>query len=126
MAIVTPTPQTTFFDTVKSNLDKPLFAVTLKHQAPGSYDFGFVDVQKHTGQIAYTPVDNSQGFWGFTASGYSIGGSNSSSKFAGGRHIAPRSSIDGIAGKYSLRAQSCLAHILTEFPRHWHYSPAPP
>jgi hypothetical protein len=33
---VSPKPQTTFFDTVKSDLDKPLFAVTLKHGAPGS------------------------------------------------------------------------------------------
>lgn len=115
MVIVSPKPQTTFFDTVKSSLDKPLFAVTLKHQAPGSYDFGFIDVQKYTGQIAYTPVDSSQGFWSFTASGYSVGGGNSSAKFTGGRHIAPRASIDGIAGKYPLHARPSFAHILTEF-----------
>ncbi|KAK2755037.1 Type I transmembrane sorting receptor [Arachnomyces sp. PD_36] len=70
---VKPKPQTTFFDTVKSQLDKPLFAVTLKHNKPGSYDFGFIDKSKYTGELAYTDVDNSQGFWMFTADSYSIG-----------------------------------------------------
>ncbi|EAW13182.1 pepsin-like aspartic protease [Aspergillus clavatus NRRL 1] len=83
---VQPQPQTTFFDTVKSSLDRPLFAVTLKHNAPGSFDFGYIDHSKYTGEIAYTDVDNSQGFWSFTADGYSIGGGQSSG-----------SSISGIA-----------------------------
>jgi aspergillopepsin I len=55
-------------------LAKPVFAATLKHNAPGSYDFGFIDSSKYTGQLAYTPVNNSQGFWQFTADGYRIGG----------------------------------------------------
>lgn len=87
---VKPKPQTTFFDTVKSSLAKPLFAVTLKHNEPGSYDFGYIDSSKYKGSIQYTQVDNSQGFWQFTADGYSIGGSSGS----GG-------SISGIAGKNS-------------------------
>ncbi|KAE8380856.1 Aspartic protease pep1 [Aspergillus bertholletiae] len=70
---VKPKPQTTFFDTVKSQLDSPLFAVTLKYHAPGSYDFGYIDKQKYTGEIAYADVDSSQGFWQFTADGYSVG-----------------------------------------------------
>lgn len=70
---VKPRPQTTFFDTVKSQLTQPLFAATLKHNAPGTYDFGFVDPSKYTGSVAYTPVDSSQGFWMFTADGYSAG-----------------------------------------------------
>lgn len=70
---VKPKAQTTFFDTVKSQLDSPLFAVTLKHNAPGSYDFGYIDNKKYTGKITYTDVDSSQGFWGFTASGYGVG-----------------------------------------------------
>lgn len=87
---VQPKTQTTFFDTVKSQLDSPLFAVTLKHKAPGSYDFGFIDKSKYTGSLTYADVDNSQGFWGFTADGYKVGSSS------GG-------SIKGIAGK-SLKA----------------------
>lgn len=86
---VKPKAQTTFFDTVKSELDTPLFAVTLKHNAPGSYDFGYVDSSKYTGKITYTDVDNSQGFWGFTADGYTIGDGSSSSD-----------QISGIAGKF--------------------------
>ncbi|EED16180.1 aspartic endopeptidase Pep1/aspergillopepsin F [Talaromyces stipitatus ATCC 10500] len=79
---VSPTPQKTFYDNVKSSLAKPVFAVTLKHQAPGTYDFGFIDKSKYKGSLAYTNVDNSQGFWQFTADGYSIGGSGGGSSFS--------------------------------------------
>ncbi|EZF69551.1 hypothetical protein H105_08002 [Trichophyton soudanense CBS 452.61] len=96
---VQPKPQTTFFDTVLKQLEKPLFTCTLKHGQPGSYDFGYIDDSKHTGEIAYTNVDNSQGWWGFTAESYSIGGgSNSTHSFHGAQHHGARgSSIDGIA-----------------------------
>lgn len=39
----------------------------------------YIDSSKYTGSIAYVPVDNSQGFWQFTASGYSVGTSTSTS-----------------------------------------------
>jgi aspergillopepsin I len=84
---VSPNPQTTFFDTVKSQLDSPLFAVTLKHNAPGTYDFGFIDSSKYKGSLVYADVDSSQGFWSFTADSYKIGTG------------AKGSSIQGIAGK---------------------------
>ncbi|KAL1965680.1 hypothetical protein VTN77DRAFT_5180 [Rasamsonia byssochlamydoides] len=70
---VKPQAQTTFFDTVKSQLDQPLFAVALKHNAPGTYDFGKIDASKYTGTITYTNVDSSQGFWSFNATGYAVG-----------------------------------------------------
>jgi len=76
---VKPKAQTTFFDTVKSSLSSPLFAVTLKHNAPGTYDFGFIDSSKYTGDLAYADVDNSQGFWEFTADSYSVGSQKGSS-----------------------------------------------
>ncbi|KAG8629262.1 hypothetical protein KVT40_003127 [Elsinoe batatas] len=72
---VSPTKQTTFFDTVKSTLSAPLFAVRLRKGAAGSYNFGFIDSAKYTGSISYTAVDNSEGFWGFTAGGYQVGSS---------------------------------------------------
>jgi aspergillopepsin I len=67
-------------------LSSNLFTVDLKKGAPGTYDFGFIDNSKHTGQITYTPVDSSQGFWEFTSTGYGIG--NGSFK---------KSNIDAIA-----------------------------
>ncbi|KAK4506051.1 hypothetical protein PRZ48_004016 [Zasmidium cellare] len=74
---VQPQQQTTFFDTVKSSLAKKLFTVDLKAGQAGTYDFGYIDSSKYTGSISYVPVDDSQGFWGFTAGGYSVGSGNS-------------------------------------------------
>lgn len=65
---VSPNKQTTFFDTVSSTLDEPLFTATLKAGAPGSYDFGYIDDSKYSGSISYVPVDFSQGFWQFDVS----------------------------------------------------------
>ncbi|GAB7355838.1 hypothetical protein MBLNU459_g6501t1 [Dothideomycetes sp. NU459] len=70
---VTPNAATTFFDTVKSTLAKKLFTVDLKKGAAGYYDFGYIDSSKYTGSITYVDVDTSNGFWEFTASGYSVG-----------------------------------------------------
>jgi hypothetical protein len=70
---VRPQQQTTWFDTVKGQLAKPLFAVTLKYHAAGTYDFGYIDSSKYTGPITYINADTSQGFWGMSASAYSIG-----------------------------------------------------
>ena len=36
----------------------------------------YIDSSKYTGAITYVPVDNSQGFWQFTAGGYSGGSDN--------------------------------------------------
>ncbi|CAO2652602.1 Nn.00g008850.m01.CDS01 [Neocucurbitaria sp. VM-36] len=70
---VKPQQQTTFFETVKSQLAQPLFAVDLKYHAAGSYDFGFIDKSKYTGSITYVNADNSNGWWGITATAYSVG-----------------------------------------------------
>jgi len=74
---VRPTQQKTFFDTVKSSLAKPLFAADLKKGTAGSYDFGYIDSSKYTGSITYVPVSTANGFWEFTAGGYSVGTSTS-------------------------------------------------
>lgn len=76
---VQPDQQTTFFDTVKNTLKQKLFAVTLKKGAPGAYDFGFIDSSRYTGSITYTSVNSRNGFWQFTAGGYSVGSSSSAS-----------------------------------------------
>ncbi|KAL8366859.1 hypothetical protein RB595_005022 [Gaeumannomyces hyphopodioides] len=77
---VSPRGQKTFFDNVKSSLSSPVMGVDLKHGAPGHYDFGTLPSGRYTGSIAYVSVDNSQGFWSFTASGYAVGGGQSSRK----------------------------------------------
>ncbi|RDL35453.1 uncharacterized protein BP5553_07384 [Venustampulla echinocandica] len=70
---VTPTRQKTWFDNVQSSLAAPLYSVDLKKGAVGSYTFGTIDASAYTGDIAYAPVNNSRGFWEFTASGFEIG-----------------------------------------------------
>ncbi|KAI6377314.1 hypothetical protein MCOR25_002570 [Pyricularia grisea] len=80
---VSPKQQKTFFDNVKNSLTKPIIGVDLKAGAPGSYDFGFANSNSYTGSIAYVSVDNSQGFWSFTANGYSVGSKSSSTKLTG-------------------------------------------
>ncbi|KAI6632355.1 hypothetical protein MCOR08_005535 [Pyricularia oryzae] len=74
---VQPNRQLTFFDKVKGSLGQPILGVDLRHNAPGAYDFGFADSTRYTGSISYVPVDNSQGFWAFTANGYSVSGGSS-------------------------------------------------
>lgn len=56
-------------------LPKTLFTATLRHNAPGEYDLGFIDSSKYTGSLVYTDVSDIQGngFWEFVASGYSLG-----------------------------------------------------
>lgn len=71
---VEPTEQNTFFDNVKSSLHEPLIAVALDHDGPGQYDFGYLNQSLYEGPITYTPVDFSEGFWGFNASGFAVNG----------------------------------------------------
>ncbi len=70
---VKPNPQKTFFSDVKASLDAPLFTADLKKGAPGTYDFGYIDATKHSGTIAYVPVNTANGFWEFTSNGYAVG-----------------------------------------------------
>ncbi|KAK2027575.1 eukaryotic aspartyl protease [Colletotrichum zoysiae] len=77
---VSPTRQTTFFDTAKSKLTSPLFTADLKHNQAGKYNFGYIDSSAYTGSITYTSVDSSQGYWGFTSSGYQVGSNSFVSK----------------------------------------------
>ncbi|KAI0891168.1 secreted aspartic proteinase precursor [Annulohypoxylon nitens] len=81
---VTPTAQKTFFDNIASDLDVAAWTADLKYHEAGTYDFGVIDDSKYTGDITYTDVDNSQGFWSFTSTGYGIGsGSFKSTNFDG-------------------------------------------
>ncbi|UQC87582.1 endothiapepsin [Colletotrichum lupini] len=70
---VSPTQQTTFFDTAKSKLDSFLFTADLKHGTAGKYNFGYIDSTAYTGSITYTSVNSANGWWQFTSSGYQVG-----------------------------------------------------
>lgn len=74
---VKPRPQKTFFTNARSSLKLPLFTVDLKHSAPGSYDFGFIDEQKYSGEITYLDANSSQGYWGVSSTAYGVGGDGS-------------------------------------------------
>lgn len=69
---IKPTPQKTWFDNVKSQLAEPVFTSALKRRAVGSYDFGYIDKAKYTGEIVYTNVTGNRGFWTFGPTGYSV------------------------------------------------------
>lgn len=48
----------------------------------------YIDSSKYTGSITYVPVDDSQGFWQFTAGGYSVSGSSNATSGSIGTSIA--------------------------------------
>ena len=54
-------------------MQQPLFTADLKRATPGSYDFGFIDPNKYSGEITYVPANSTQGFWGVTGTGYAVG-----------------------------------------------------
>ncbi|KUJ09232.1 acid protease [Mollisia scopiformis] len=70
---VSPTPQSTFFENAQSSLDSPLFAAYLPNNADGAYDFGYTDDSKYSGDITYTDVDSSNGFWEYPSTSYKVG-----------------------------------------------------
>ena len=70
---VRPQQQKTFFDNVMPILAEPLFTADLRAGAVGAYEFGRIDASKFTGEMAWIPVDSSQGFWQFGTAGFSVG-----------------------------------------------------
>lgn len=70
---VRPTKQSNFFDSIKSQLSSALFTSTLRRNAPGSYDFGYIDSTRYTGPITYLPINNTLGYWMFSGGQYKIG-----------------------------------------------------
>ncbi|KAI4121492.1 MAG: hypothetical protein LQ347_006845, partial [Umbilicaria vellea] len=70
---IRPAPQKTFFDSIRADLALPLFTANLKHAAPGAYEFGFIDPSQFHGELQYTPIDASHGFWAFPSSSFAVG-----------------------------------------------------
>ncbi|KAG5919819.1 hypothetical protein E4U42_006419 [Claviceps africana] len=70
---VEPTKQKTFFDNVLPALDQPVFTVNFFHKSNGTFNFGYIDPKEHTGPVVYSPVNNTQGYWTWTSTGYAFG-----------------------------------------------------
>lgn len=73
---VRPTPQPTFFETIKDELEAPLFATALRPegQGAGSLDFGFINHEKYKEDtLSYARVNQSEGLWAIHLDGYTVG-----------------------------------------------------
>jgi len=70
---VRPKKVLTWFDNIRGNLAQPLFVSNLKKNAPGSFDFGFLDKKKYVGDIAWVGVNSTKGFWDFKVEGFGVG-----------------------------------------------------
>ncbi|KAI1747281.1 secreted aspartic proteinase precursor [Xylaria castorea] len=70
---VKPKQVNTWFDNAVKILDTPMWTADLKYEKPGTYDFGFINETKHTGNISYVDVNSSNGLWTINTSGYRIG-----------------------------------------------------
>ncbi|KAI1330574.1 aspartic peptidase domain-containing protein [Xylariaceae sp. FL0255] len=58
-------------------LTDALFTVDLRHNSSdGSFNFGFINDSLHTGNISYTDIDNSLGFWAVNHTAFGINGIN--------------------------------------------------
>ncbi|KAF2428092.1 protease B [Tothia fuscella] len=70
---IRPEAQLTWFDNIRPKLASPLFTSLLKRRAAGSFDFGYIDKAKYTGEIVWAPVTAKRGYWDFTPTGFAIG-----------------------------------------------------
>ena len=69
---VKPVQQKTFFDTISPQLAQPVFAVNLKNDSTGTYQFGAIDNTAYTGQLTTVPVQ-SGGFWQVASPTFNVG-----------------------------------------------------
>lgn len=70
---VSPKKQKTFIENAVGSLKSPLFAAYLPLQRDGEYDFGELNNKLFTGEVKFTKVDNSQGFWQYPSENYKVG-----------------------------------------------------
>ncbi|KAK5130662.1 hypothetical protein LTR08_001872 [Meristemomyces frigidus] len=74
---IQPQQQKTFFENIMDDLEQPVFTADLEDNATGSYNFGTIDPSEYTGDIHFTAVDKSNGFWEFASDTYTVGGNKS-------------------------------------------------
>ncbi|KAG6002575.1 hypothetical protein E4U21_002958 [Claviceps maximensis] len=69
---VQPVKQTTLFETLLPTLPRRLFAANLRSDAPGSWDFGFLNESLYTGDIHYSQVILPFKHWKVMGGRYSV------------------------------------------------------
>jgi hypothetical protein len=70
---IRPKQSLTSFDTIQASLPSQLFTAFLRHNAPGTYTFGYLNQSEYQGDITYAPLNTRNGFWQFDAAGYAVG-----------------------------------------------------
>ncbi|KAG5951503.1 hypothetical protein E4U53_002952 [Claviceps sorghi] len=70
---ISPVAKRTFFENIRDQLTLPVFTANLRSQAPGNYNFGYINHAEHTGRVHYTPIDRSSPLWKISTSGYRVG-----------------------------------------------------
>jgi hypothetical protein len=64
----------TFWLRVGADLEMPyLFTVDIYQDQNGTFDFGYIDTAKYTGEISFVPIDTTSTNWNFKMNGYAIG-----------------------------------------------------
>ncbi|KUI58426.1 Endothiapepsin [Cytospora mali] len=98
---VSPEAQNTFFANAMSSLDQPVFTADLKHDADGSYNFGYIDSSAYTGDIYYADLYNVSasysGYWTFQSTGYAVGSGSTSSSTSSSTTSSTASTSTGSA-----------------------------
>ena len=70
---VKPKQQKTWFTNAVSQGIKAVFTADLYPGKAGTYIFGAIDNKLHDGEIVYTDIDSSEGFWTFTPDSVTVG-----------------------------------------------------
>jgi aspergillopepsin I len=80
---VQPEKQTTFFETLEPTLQKKVFAANLRIDGKGTWDFGYIDESKFTGDITWAPLAGDQKHWKINVGEYAVGNQSFSSASIG-------------------------------------------
>jgi aspergillopepsin I len=80
---VQPERQKTFFETLAPTLQRNLFAANYRVDGKGTWDFGYIDESKYTGDITWAPVSGTQKHWQVDVGEYAVGQGSFSSEPVG-------------------------------------------
>nr|POE72398.1 penicillopepsin-1 [Quercus suber] len=75
MNTIQPVSQKTWFESIKDELDQPLFTADLQ-EGSSTYEFGVIDTSKFVGDVHFAPVDDSNGYWQFDSTSFTVGGTH--------------------------------------------------